>query len=263
MDGKFFRRQGILAVLCGALLLGACSPAAQAERAARRLTATATQWTPTPTATITPSPTQTLTPTITLTPTQTQTPTPTFTPTFAFPSVVVNKQAHCRYGPSTAYLHAADLYAGDTGTVRGRFRYSNWLQVKFDKINYFCWVAPSVVDVTGNIKTVNYTKPNLQTIGSNMYGPPHNVNATRQGNQVTITWDRMVMTQDKDRGYFIEGWICQNGAYFWWTISFPDQYTTSYTVQDDAGCAEPSHAEILTVEKHGYSEPAAIPWPKP
>ena len=81
------------------------------------------------------------------------TPSPTIaaTPTFAFPTVTVNKQAHCRYGPSVAYLHAADLYPGDTGTVRGRYIYSNWLYIKFDKLNYFCWVAPSVVDVVGDV----------------------------------------------------------------------------------------------------------------
>ncbi|HNH26749.1 MAG TPA: hypothetical protein PLR93_07000 [Anaerolineales bacterium] len=84
----------------------------------------------------------TLTPTITFTPGPTNTVEPSVTPTpeFSFPTVTVNKQAHCRYGPSAAFLHAADLYAGDTGTVRNRAMYSNWLYIKFDKLNYFCWV---------------------------------------------------------------------------------------------------------------------------
>jgi len=47
----------------------------------------------------------------------------------------------------------------------------------------------------------------------------------------------------------------------WWPVSFPDQYTTSYSVTDDAGCSQPSHGVIYTVEKHGYSQPEAIPWP--
>src|SRR3989304_8223949 len=102
------------------------------------------------TATATAASTKTSTGTLTLTPTETRTPTPAFTPTttatptFAFPTVTVNKQAHCRYGPSAAYLHAADLYPGDVGTVRRRAVYSQWLQIKFDKLNYICWVAPSV-----------------------------------------------------------------------------------------------------------------------
>lgn len=214
---------------------------------------------PTATASFTPSPSPsaTVTPTASITTTASITP----TPTFAFPQVEVNKQAHCRYGPSTAYLHAADLYPGDTGSVRGRFAYSAWLYVKFDKLSYFCWVAPSVVEVSGDISTVWLTEPNLQRVGSNMYGPPQNVQAARSGEQVTITWDQIRMTEDDDRGYFIEAWVCQESRYLWWTVSFPDQYTTSYTVTDQAGCPAASRGKIYTVEKHGYSEPVEIPWP--
>lgn len=242
---------------------------------APRMTETAFYFSPTPsttstaTATITPSPTATLTatatitrtPTITFTPTITLTQTVTLTPTFDFPDVKVHTQAHCRYGPSSAYLHAADLYPGDTGTVRGRYVNSAWLHVKFDKLNYWCWVSPSVMDVSGDLNTVRYITPNLQSVGSNMYGPPQNVRASRNGDQVTISWDQMSMTEDDDRGYFIEAWVCQNGAYIWWTVSFPNQYTNTYTVTDEAGCANPSSGEIYTVEKHGYSLPVKITWP--
>lgn len=213
------------------------------------------------TATITATATNTATPTVTRTPTITLTPSITPSPTFDLPDVVVNMQAHCRYGPSKAYLHAADLYPGDKGVVWGRFKYSAWLWIKFDKLAYACWAAPSVLDITGDISRIYYTEPDLMKVGSNQYGPPHNVSAARDGNQVTITWERMVMTEDKDRGYLIEAWVCQNGAYLWWTVSFPDQYTTSYTVQDDSGCSGPSSGQIRTVEKHGFSEPVQINWP--
>ena len=251
------------------LLSMACSlsPSVQATMTATAVTATAAAWTDTlsPTATFTPTetPTITLTPTLTFTPSITPTASITPTPTFAFPSVTVNKQAHCRYGPSVAYLHAADLYPGDVGTVRGRFEYSSWLYIKFDKLNYFCWVAPSVVDVVGDITTIYFTEPDLQSIGRNQYGPPKNVTAVRNGNQVTISWDQVQMTQDKDRGYLIEAFVCQDGAYLWWTFSYPDQYTTSYTVRDEAGCPVPSEGKLYTVEKHGFSKPVNIPWPPP
>jgi hypothetical protein len=160
-------------------------------------------------------------------------------------------------------LHAADLYAGDVGTVRGRYIYSNWLYIKFDKLNYFCWVAPSVVDVVGDVAMINYKELNLQSIGSNMYGPPRGVSATRIGNEVVITWERVDMTTDDDRGYLLELFVCQNGAYLWWTDSYADQFTTSYEVRDEAGCAQPSSGKLYTVEKHGFSEPAIIPWPAP
>jgi hypothetical protein len=247
------------------IVLSACapSPEQQATLVSTALTATADSWTETPTPTSTLTPTETLIPTFTLTPTETLTPTITVTPTFDFPSVTVNKQAHCRYGPSAAYLHAADLFAGDVGTVRGRFIYSKWLYIKFDKLNYFCWVAPSVVDVVGDISKISYKELNLQSIGSNQYGPPNNVSAVRDGNEVTISWDQVEMTLDKDRGYLLELFVCQDGAYLWWTDSYPEQYTTSYMVKDEAGCPLPSSGLLYTVEKHGFSEPAVIPWPAP
>jgi hypothetical protein len=249
------------------LFVAACAPSAeeQATPTILAITATAT----TQAFTETPEPTATLTRTATLRPTNTSTPTielsPTIpaTATFAFPSVTVNKQAHCRYGPSQAYLHAADLYPGDVGTVRGRYIYSSWLYIKFDKLNYFCWVAPSVVDVVGDVSTVAYKELNLQSIGSNQYGPPRNVTAVRDGNNVTISWDRVEMTKDKDRGYLLELFVCQDTIYMWWTDSYPDQDSTSYTVKDEAGCAQPSSGKLYTVEKHGFSAPAIIPWPEP
>jgi hypothetical protein len=177
--------------------------------------------------------------------------------------VTVNKQAHCRYGPSVAYLHAADLYPGDVGSVRGRFIYSKWLYVKFDKLKYFCWVAPSVVEVAGDVTKVAYKELNLQSIGSNRYGPPRNVTAVREGEHVMISWDQVKMTKDDDRGYLLELFVCQDTIFMWWTDSYPDQSSTSYTVKDESGCAQPSSGKLYTVEKHGFSEPAIIPWPAP
>jgi len=257
---NFFR----IAIL-GLFLISACAPSPEqhAIQVTTALTTTAGSWTETPTSTLTLTLTETLTPTLTFTPTITSSPTITATPTYAFPTVTVNKQAHCRYGPSVAYLHAADLYAGDTGMVRGRFIYSKWLYVKFDKLNYFCWVAPSVVDVVGDISAINYKELNLQSIGSNMYGPPKGVTAIRDGNKVTVSWEQVKMTKDDDRGYLLELFVCQDGNYLWWTDSYPDQFTTSYTVKDEAGCPSPSEGLLYTVEKHGFSEPVKIPWPTP
>ena len=248
------------------LLVSACAPSNQPQPTAA-VTAPAATTTTEPTETSQPTATSTNTetsePTLTFTPTIVLSPTVTATPTFAFPTARVNKQAHCRYGPSVAYLHAADLHPGDIGTVRGRYIYSNWLYVKFDKLNYFCWVAPTVVDIAGNIATVAYKELDLQSIGSNQYGPPTGVTVTRNGNEVTITWNQMQMTKDKDRGYLLELFVCQDTIYKWWTDSYPDQYSTSYTVRDEAGCAQPSSGKLYTVEKHGFSEPAIIPWPAP
>ena len=249
------------------LFVAGCAPSAEEQATLTAPPATATMtnqpFTETPQPSVTSTRTATPRPTSTLTPTIELSPTASATATFAFPTVAVNKQAHCRYGPSVAYLHAADLYPGDAGEVRGRYIYSNWLYIKFDKLNYFCWAALSVVDVVGDVSTVAYKELNLQSIGSNQYGPPKNVTAVRDGNNVTINWDRVEMTKDKDRGYLLELFVCQDGNYFWWTDSYPDQDSTSYTVKDEAGCNQPSSGKLYTVEKHGFSEPAIIPWPAP
>jgi len=220
-----------------------------------------TSQTATFTATPTDTPTKTFTPTITLTPTSTATATITLTPTFAFPKFTVLEQAHCRYGPAKAYLHAADLYQGDTGIIGGRYTNSQWLFIKPDKINYWCWVSPYVITVEGDITTLFFKELTLPG-PSALYQAPQSVRAERTGNQVTISWSRVPMTLDDDRGYFLDLFVCQNGSYLWWPVSFPDQYQTSYTVTDDSSCGPASGGLLYTVEKHGYSNPVVIPWPK-
>jgi hypothetical protein len=267
-------RKSILSFLILSLITLACNlpvlTTPQATPSAAPTTAqptTATETVP-PTETVTPSltPTETaipsLTPTITLTSTVTETPGPSATPTFAFPSVTVNKQAHCRYGPATAYLHAADLYAGDTGTVRGRFNNSKWLYIKFDKLKYFCWVAPTVVDVVGDITTIKFTDVYLPG-PSVLYGPPKSVSAVRNENKVTINWEVLPMTDDDDRGYLLDIFVCQNGVYFWNPIALANRDMTSYTVKDEAGCSPPSGGKLYGVEKHAYTTPVTINWPQP
>jgi hypothetical protein len=180
------------------------------------------------------------------------------TPTFDFPDVVVKVQAHCRYGPSTGYLHAADLYAGDAGTVRGRNYSGTWLYIKFDKLDYFCWAAASVLDIQGDVYIVYVTERKLPK--STLYSPPDNVQAVREGNNVTVTWDRVNMTEDDDRGYMIEAYLCQGGAYFLIVVATDN---TSYEFNDETGCSQPSSGLLYTVEKHGYTDPVSISWPDP
>lgn len=217
-----------------------------------------------PTFTLLPSRTSkpSRTPTITSTPTKTDTPTSSPSPTFAFPLVTVNQQAHCRYGPAKAYLHAADLYVGDTGTVRGRFQMSGWLYVKFDKLKYFCWVAPSIVDVDGDVTTVIYANVNLPG-PSVYYNPPGQISSNRNGDVVTITWSKVDMTTDDDRGYFLDLMVCQDDRYLWWPVSLASDNDTLYQVKDQSGCPLPSGGKLYAVEKHGYTEAVKIPWPVP
>jgi hypothetical protein len=216
-------------------------------------TATPTQ-TPTPTATSTFTPT--LTPTNTLTPTITLTPSITPTPTFDFPDANVLMQANCRYGPGTAYLYAHGLYEGDHAMIHGRTYNGSWLWVQPDDLSWHCWVSASVVEVEGDINTVVVVQRQLPK--STLYGPPTNVRAERKGDEVTVTWDGVWMTEDDDRGYLIEADICQNGYLIDVAVS---TYETYYTFRDEQNCDRPSSGALFTVEKHGYTDPVTIPWP--
>jgi hypothetical protein len=97
-----------------------------------------------------------------------------------------------------------------------------------------------------------------------LYNSPPSVTAVRKGDQVTVSWPKVWMTLDDDRGYFLDVFVCQKGNYIWWPLnrlSLPDQYHTTYTFTDEAGCSSPSGGELYTVEKHGYTRPVKIPWP--
>ena len=276
-------KKTLILILLAVLLISSCTviEERQQERAFVAQTSTAELWTKTPTHTATFTPTttftptftatftptftatSTLTPTITETPTITPTETPTLTPTPSLPTFTVKMNAHCRYGPAKAYLHAADLLIGDTGVVGNRYANSWWLLIKPDKQDYWCWASPSVLEIEGDTSQLLYIEPNLQAVGSNMYGPPQNVVATRKGDEVTITWDELWMTEDDDRGFLLEMFVCQDGHYIWWPASTPNYWTNSYTVKDEAGCHSPSWGRVYTVEKHGFSTPVDIAWPAP
>jgi hypothetical protein len=160
-------------------------------------------------------------------------------------------------------MHARDLEAGDTGVVWGRSPYNDWLYVKMDKLDVPCWVAFSVVDVTGNPDTVIVQSINLPG-PSVLYQPPSNVQAVRNGDQVTVTWNPVWMTTDDDNGYFLDVMVCQNHSLVWTPIgeqALPNYHDTSYTFTDQPGCSQSSGGKIYTVEKHGYTRGVTIPWP--
>jgi hypothetical protein len=245
------------------ILLSACapSPEVQASLTAVAQTASATMWTSTPSPTATFTPTGTPTPTLTPTFTPSFTPTITLTPTFAFPKVTVNvANLACKFGPAKGYLWARDLHLGDTGVVWGRAPVGDWLYVKMDRLDIPCWVHPFYVDVQGDLNTVAVQQV-LLPITDALYSAPANVEAVRNGDQVTVSWDQVHMTLDDDYGYFLDVWVCQNGNYVWMPTGLPDQYHTSATFTDQPGCSQKSGGKLYTVEKHGYTTPVDIPWP--
>ncbi|MBE0696031.1 MAG: hypothetical protein IH586_03825 [Anaerolineaceae bacterium] len=217
---------------------------------------------PTTTNTASPVPTQTQTPTVTLTPTITQTPTRsptptiTVTPTRVYPDVVVKEQANCRYGPSVAYLYRWGLYEGDTAKVHGRNWNGTWYWIKPFNLDTYCWASEIVFKERVDAMALPYIQPRLPK--TTFAGPPSDVKATRNGNQVTITWVSVPLSDDKRRGNLIEATQCIDG-----NLIFQPYQTdgSEITLQDDKNCSKPSGALLYTAEKHGYSDPVQVPWP--
>jgi len=215
--------------------------------------------------TITPLPTldQTLTPT--LTPTITIIPTITLTP--APPRISILVTSACLYGPGSAYLYRYGLNATIWMTVIGRNMDGTWLNIKsaFDPVTNACWIKSTLVKFdTGDIKDVPIIWTALPY--STLYKPPAAVSASRVGNEVSIFWQPVWMSEDDYVGYLIEAWVCQGGTQVFLPIksatSF-DQNSSMMVIQvkDEPGCDRPSSARIYTVEKHGYTDYRMIPWP--
>ena len=236
--------------------LAACSAPPTAEPTAIPLPSRTPTITPEPTGTATPTPRPSATATRTPTSLPSATPTETPTPTPAQPVAVVQQQAHCRYGPGTAYLHSHDLYPGDQGVIDGKNVDGSWLWIQPAGLERHCWVALSVVEVQGDTADLLVVTSKLPY--SNLYGPPEDVQAVREGRRVIISWNRINFTQDDDRGYMLRVMVCNNGRLETQTIQ---TFETSVTVVDEPGCAETSSGTLWGVEKHGYTQPVEIPWP--
>jgi hypothetical protein len=220
--------------------------------------------TPTPSATATaePSltPSQTASPagTSTFTPTPSRTPSITPTPTYDPPDARVQVQSNCRYGPGAAYLYEWGLYPTDRVEIYGRNADGSWVYV--DPWTYMdrCWVKADLLDVfRGDVYDAPVYYGRLPF--SDLYRPPTNPRASRSGDQVIIDWDTVWMTEDDDRGYLLEIWVCRAGQLLFTPIhvDVPPAY-----VFDEAGCSIASNGRLYTAEKHGYTQWVRIPWPE-
>lgn len=233
------------------------APPFATETASSTFTATLTE-TPTTTATATLTPTITETPTITPSPTITETPTVTITPTYDYPDVSVKMQANCRYGPGTAYLYRWGLYPGDQADVRGRNWNGTWYWIHPFNLGerQNCWASEIVFNEKVDISQVPVVTIPLPH--TTFAGPPGNIQAVRDGNQVIVTWDPVPLSDDKRRGYLLEAQTCQNGLLFPIIVQTDD---TRYVFEDKTSCQGESSGLLYTAEKHGYSDPVKIPWP--
>jgi hypothetical protein len=151
--------------------------------------------------------------------------------------------------------------------VIGRTQDGLWLEVQGADHKYPCWVKAGIVKlVSGSLNAQLVTDPVLSPY-STLYPPPV-VSPNRVGNEVTIFWNPVAMTEEDYHGYLIEAWVCQGGKQVFAVQSkittFDDTAMKALKFTDEPGCLQPSHASIFTVNNLGYSTPNTVPaWPAP
>jgi len=169
----------------------------------------------------------------------------------------VLQQANCRYGPGAAYLYEWGLYPANHVDILATNELRDWLYVHPWYFQGDCWVRADLIQVLRGDMTRLRPFYGLLPF-SELYKPPRTVSAVRSGDEVTISWSPVWMTEDDYRGYLIEAWLCVGGQVIFTPIAVDG---TVYTVHDEAGCLQPSGARVYTAEKHGYTEWRLVLWP--
>jgi hypothetical protein len=228
--------------------------------------------TETSTASSAPEPVSTLTETPTppeLTSTATETSTSTPAPATLLNGVVNADQLSCRYGPGASYLYAYGLINANKVQVLGKAETTagTWIYVDYGGERP-CWVNAKFVQVDGDIADLEQVYPQkapLILFSHPKFPPVTEVEASREGDQVDITWVGYELAPgDRESTdspqYLVELWTCQGGQIVFTAYG---AFSQGAVITDQAGCAEPSHGQVFIAHKDGYIGPVPIPWPEP
>ena len=221
---------------------------------------------PLPTETPTAVATFTETPTTTPTETPTETPTPTFTP---IPTYVVLRgkvivdRAVCHYGPGAPYLYKYGVYKDNNLEIIGRESTQGiYIEVQAIGGDNPCWVKAEYFDIKGDLMNVKpVSAEDVKLASSPYYGLLTGVSAWRKDNEVTVSWNGLVLRAGDDSlqtPYIVEAWICRDGQIVFEPVG---TWYTAVAITDEPGCSEPSHGRVMGTEKHGYTNWVAVPWP--
>lgn len=238
------------------LILISCSPAVP--------TASLPATVPQPTETVTVVPSKTPAPTATVKPTATPVPTFTATPVYSkLRGKVIINQAVCHYGPGAPYLYKYGVYKDSNLELLSRDPQGIYIEVQAIGGNNPCWVKAAYFEINGDLASLKPVMPEeVKLPRSPYYAPPIGVKASRSGDEVTITWQPLSLKAGDDSEqtpYIVEAWVCQNEALTFLPIG---SYQSRVKVIDQPGCTQISRGRLLAAEKHGYTRPVEIPWPK-
>lgn len=174
----------------------------------------------------------------------------------------------CRYGPGVNYLYLIALNRNTPITLIGRTEGNNWVLIenRGRSDSHDCWVNGEFVLAEGDMKYLKVVYPDGYKIPvSPYYGPTTVLSATREGDEITVSWIEIIVSPGKYEDenmfpYIVEVWHCVNGEFIFETLG-----TTYPAIKfvDQQGCDQPSHGRVYIQEKHGYAGPADIPWPAP
>ena len=288
MTKRAFPAGGARLAFLISLLLSACGPAASPVPPSPVVRTVEATWVVTQLVTrevtriqevqVTNTPTTTPDWTSTPSPTLTLTKIPTATPTWEPPRIEVlaaagTERTACWYGPATAYLYKYGLPKGVWMRVIGRNEDGSWVLIKAgdDPDSNACWIQSNLAKfLSGGIADVPVFW--LALPYSVLYGPPKAISTNRVGNEVTIFWQPIWMTEDDYRGYLVEAWVCQGGRQVFKAVKYETSYIDNQVmigdkgiiavmVVDEPGCEVPSRVRLYAVEKHGYTNYVMVPWP--
>ena len=175
----------------------------------------------------------------------------------------------CYYGPSMAYLTKYTLAINTQMEAYGRSIDGLWINVRSLDQTKLCWLQLANVEVgTGDPAALPVLDPVLTPYSVKYKNPLAAVSTNRVGNEVSVFWLPIAMTESEYRGYLIEAWVCQGGQQVFIARSHVPAYASNQNIEmqavlfiDEPGCTLPSRARIYAVEKNGYSMPNYMSWP--
>ena len=178
-------------------------------------------------------------------------------------AIVTADLLSCRYGPGAEYLYLYALRKTANIKLIGRTDANNWVWV--DGKNK-CWVNAKFLEIQGDPMSLPIVYPGIAKLPVSPYYPgPGWAKATRNGDNVEVTWEAVPISPGKYEDenmhqYIIEVWRCEDGQIHFETLGTNFPFVT--VENDEAGCSLPSHGKVFVQEKHGYGGPIEIPWPE-
>jgi hypothetical protein len=178
------------------------------------------------------------------------------------PGKVIIDQAVCHYGPGAPYLYKYGVYKDSNLEILRRIEYGNYVEVQAIGGDNRCWVRADYFELKGNYLDLEpVSAADVPLPITPYYGSPGGVSASRSGNEVTISWNPLILKLGDDSEqvpYIVEAWVCQNGEYLFKPTG---SWTTSVTIVDEPGCEQDSGGFFTAAEKHGYTPRVPIAWP--